>query len=288
MNLFIIGFYVEVVVAENLSYRHSATSVLTFVKKEYNINELPIISFDMDEKIVKRIIYYFLSSRPQTEEGLMLSVRRLNSTEFHQDQDRMDHGNVLAISSFNRPEIWDEYLKLMAKTEMKSSILMFVGQFEQRKWENFIKMADNLAINSLFYVVFHKNNYAIDEMAWYCIMTIKGYKKSVVNRMEFDSNGLLLERYDMQGTHIISITLSWAPYFTLLDCKEDQQDCSSEGYLTDGMNTLGSMMNFTWESHGEIDGNWGTTVISGPSNSSGVWGGVVGSVFNGSYQLSIR
>ena len=119
-------------------------------------------------------------------------------------------------------------------------------------------------------------------------MTLHGNNKSIVNQMEFDSNGRLIEEYDMKGSHILSITLSWAPYFSLLNCSDDGQDCKSEGYLTDVMNSLGNMTNFTWESHSDIDGNWGTTVVSGPSNSSGTWDGVVGHVFNGSYQLSIR
>ena len=125
-------------------------------------------------------------------------------------------------------------------------------------------------------------------MTWYRVMTLNGHKFSIVNRVKFDENGRLIEKYDMKGSHIISVTLSWAPYFTLLDCSDDEKDCKSEGYLTDVMNILGNMMNFTWESHSEADRNWGTTVISGPSNSSGTWGGVVGHVFNGSYQLSIR
>ena len=154
----------------------------------------------------------------------MLSVRILNSTKFHhEDNDTGLCGHVLAISSFNKTENWEEYLKLMAKTQMKSSILLLVGQFEQRKWDNFTSMAEHLALNSLFYVVYHDNDSAINEMAWYRIMTINDYKKSVVNQIKFDSNGRLLERYDMQGAHIVSITLSWAPYFTLLNCFQVQE-----------------------------------------------------------------
>ena len=54
------------------------------------------------------------------------------------------------------------------------------------------------------------------------------------------------------------------------------------------MNVLGDMMNFTWEAYRQESNNWGTKPISGPANSSGVWGGVIGDVFYGKYQLSIR
>ena len=42
-------------------------------------------------------------------------------------------------------------------------------------------------------------------------------------------------------------------------------------------------MNFTWESHQEVNNDWGLNQYQ-----SGGWGGVVGNVFNGTYQLSIR
>ena len=174
----------------------------------------------------------------------------------------------------------------MTKLLVKSSVLLFVGDIDPQKWQLFVDMANNLSKNALFYVVFQDSSPKM--MIWHRVITVRNKKSSVTNQIQIDSEGRLTETYDMQGLHIISITLSWAPYFTLLHCNEDKRNCQSEGYLTDVMNILGEMMNFTWESHGEIDGNWGTTSISGPSNSSGVWGGVVGHVFNGSYPLSIR
>ena len=91
----------------------------------------------------------------------------------------------------------------------------------------------------------------------------------------------------MQGLHIVSITLNWDPYFTLLDFT-DNKYCRIEGQLTGVMNNLGEMINFTLESHGEMNENWGTNAISGQSNSNKVWGGIVRNVFNGTYLLSIR
>ena len=54
------------------------------------------------------------------------------------------------------------------------------------------------------------------------------------------------------------------------------------------MNTLGAITNFTWEVLRQKDDNWGTSPISGPANASGIWGGMVGDIFYGSYQISIR
>ena len=60
-----------------------------------------------------------------------------------------------------------------------------------------------------------------------------------------------------------------------------------EGLLADYMDILAGQFNFTWETHGSLDDNWGTRPISGPANKSGVWGGVFGSVVTGDYDTSL-
>ena len=292
---FLVLLYISPAASDNSEYQNFAANVLNFVRKEYDVNELPIVSFERHEKSIRRMAYHCLSTSAQTADSLMLSVHMMNTLGDYntslQDGDSKTvlYSHVLVVTSFNNSENWEKYLELMTKTKVKSSIIMFVGKFDEQKWEHFISKADSLSKNALFYAVFQKDpDESNNTMIWYRIMTINGYNQSVVNQMKFDSNGRLTERYNMQGFHITSITLSWSPYFSLINCSDEGRDCESEGYLTDVMNILGNMMNFTWESHGEINGNWGTTVISGPSNSSGIWGGVVGNVFNGTYQLSIR
>ena len=291
---FSICVYMTQVVSENITHRQFGTEVLNFMRLECDVNQLSILSFERYQRSVSRMAYYYLSDKSETENRLMFSFEMLNESDVEHNSSMKGHitrrlySNVMVITTFNNSENWATYLQLMAKTKVKSSIINFVGRFEQKQWESFISVADKMAKNSLFYVVFQKSNNASYETMWYRIMTIHGSKKSIVNQLEFDPNGRLIEEYDMKGSHILSITLSWAPYFTLLNCSNDGKDCNSEGYLTDVMNILGNMTNFTWESHSDVDGNWGTTVVSGPSNSSGTWDGVVGHVFNGSYQLSIR
>ena len=271
-----------------LNYQFVETKVLEFVENEYNLRHLSIISYDHDELEVKKMIYQFSSSRIVSNRGIRLSVHlydhKSNTSDLYSDKKL--HANVLALVSSSNTMHWQKYLEYMAKTEVRSSIILFVGILTQEKLETFKGMTDKLSKNSMFYIAYQPNTTS-HEMMWYRMITIKGYTTSVMNQLHFNVNGGMDEIYDMKGLHIVSITLSWAPYFTLVDCIENKH-CRSEGYLTDVMNNLGEMMNFTWESHGETNGNWGTTAISGPSNSSGVWGGVVGNVFNGTYQLSIR
>ena len=66
------------------------------------------------------------------------------------------------------------------------------------------------------------------------------------------------------------------------------KECTENSYLGETMNILGDMMNFTWEVHRQRQGDWGTKPKYGPSNANGIWGGVIGDVFYGKYQLSIR
>ena len=85
-----------------------------------------------------------------------------------------------------------------------------------------------------------------------------------------------------------SSALSWEPYLSITNCADTGQECNSKGYLADVMDILGVMMNFTWESHAQREKDWGIIPISGPPNASGIWGGVIGDVFNGTYPLSVR
>jgi hypothetical protein len=280
-------FFISDETEAKLDYHYTVKNILKFFQAEYNLDHLSFVSYDQDDKNVNKMIQQFISSEILSQDVISFCVHHPasigNSSTFY---DTYLPKNVLAVASASKPQNWENYLEFMTKLQVKSSVLLFVGDMDSQQWQLFMDMSNNLFKNALFYVVFQDTS--PKAMVWYRVITVKSYKTSVINPLQIDSGGRLTENYDMQGLHIISITLSWAPYFTLLDCNEDKQNCQSEGYLTDVMNILGEMMNFTWESHGEIEGNWGTTSISGPSNSSGVWGGVVGNVFNGSYPLSIR
>ena len=291
MNLYVISvitlFFISDEIKAKVDYQYSIRNVIRFFKTEYSLNHLSLVSYEQKDKNVNKMIYQFISSEMLSQDGIRVCVHNFvstgNSSTFY---DPYLHTNVLVVASASNPQNWGHYLEFMTTLKVKSSVLLFVGDIDSQKWQLFMDMSNNLAKNALFYVAFQDPS--LQRMIWHHVITVKSYQTSVINQLQIDSRGRLTENYDMQGLHIISITLSWAPYFTLLDCTEEKRNCHSEGYLTDMMNILGEMMNFTWESHGEIEGNWGTTSISGPSNSSGVWGGVVGHVFNGSYPLSIR
>jgi hypothetical protein len=112
---------------------------------------------------------------------------------------------------------------------------------------------------------------------------LNGNNKAIINQVKFDDNTRIKESYDMQGAHLVSISLSWTPYFLLYDCNDEGKECKSNGYLNNLMDGLGALMNFTWECHQEENKNWGLI-----PDATGKWNGVMGHVLNGTYQLSIR
>ena len=60
-----------------------------------------------------------------------------------------------------------------------------------------------------------------------------------------------------------------------------------EGVLPDLINAIAPKLNFTWETLQPPDGDWGVFPKSGPYNLSGTWGGVMGSVVNGDFHVSL-
>jgi hypothetical protein len=119
------------------------------------------------------------------------------------------------------------------------------------------------------------------------IVMLNNVTQAVINPVTFNQFGQIKEEYNLQGIEMISITLSWAPYFIIENCDEFGKNCDQKGFLSDYMNGLGRILNFTWDSHAPPNGSWGVRPISGPFNKSGIWGGAMGGVINGDYALSL-
>jgi hypothetical protein len=60
-----------------------------------------------------------------------------------------------------------------------------------------------------------------------------------------------------------------APYLTLKNCNESGTRFASYGYLKDYTDLARKQLNFTYESHRDMTGNWGVLPISGSYNCSG-------------------
>ena len=144
-----------------------------------------------------------------------------------------------------------------------------------------------MSTNSMFYQT-HVKEGENELPTWNQVILLKGYNRGIVNKIKFDYSGRIIVTFDMQGTSIVGLALTWEPFFSIKDCRDLETICKERSYLADTMNILGAMANFTWEVHRQKDDDWGISPISGPANASGIWGGMVGDVYYGKYQLSIR
>ena len=202
------------------------------------------------------------------------------------DNIKMDKDNTMVFldSSLNSSH-WEFYLKEIAERKVSSSVIVTTKTLTIEQKQSFVDYLDQLGKNTMFYWLHlmegqDKND---ERLWWHQVITLNGNNKAVINQVNFDGNTRIKETYDMQGAHIVSISLSWTPYYLLYDCDDQGKECKSNGYLKNLMDSLGTLMNFTWECHQEINNNWGLV-----PDTTGKWDGVMGHVLNGTYQLSIR
>ena len=274
--------------------RCTSEAILDLMENNFRtfLDHVAIVSFDFNDKIIHRTIYHILSlgerKTPYRHRNLFYaSVHYLDPKENITVNAKKLNRNIIAIASSKNSSNWGNYLDLMRESKTNTALLVFTGVLYNNKIQLLHQMINSISSNSMFYLNYLTNDDGSDLM-WFQVITLEGGSKSAINPILFDAMGRIIEKYDLQGMHIISVTLTWSPYFVIENCALVNTNCNGSGYLAEVMDVLAAMMNFTWESHREKDGNWGTKPISGPANSSGIWGGVIGNVFNGSYQLSIR
>ena len=197
-----------------------------------------------------------------------------SSMEFHLD-------DFLAISS--GPEIttgFESALESIKSRKVKKSLLLIPSQVDERQ---LMEKLQELKGNAFFYLVYLGNTKTIFKQ----VISLSDNHQTLVSDIDFDHFGFIMEDYNLQGVHIVSNTISWAPFFVVEDCNQLGQKCKSSGFYADYMDALGSTLNFTWESYKDPDENWGTTPTDGIYNRSGTWGGVFGSIIHGKHHLSL-
>ena len=205
--------------------------------------------------------------------------------------------SIILLASSSNPENWNDYLKMLVNTKVKSSVLVMAGDMDQEKIAQMKRSLNALSKNSLFYWVYN-SPYTLNEkkstsMIWNQVITLINYKKAVINRLRFNpTNDQLIEEYNMQGTHLFSTTTTFPPYTNMpIACRECRPmkrcpQCKMTGMVADLLNIVGRKMNFTWESHENPENKVGSSPVSGPANASGAWEGTLGDIFYGDYQMS--
>ena len=268
-------------------------NIIDFVRFNFEkfLDRLSIASFDLDNREVRKTIHDLMKMMKQVMLGtknksFYVHTNDLNTTTRNKSMENFD-ANVVAIATSTKTSNWQRTFEWMKNTRVNTGILLIIGNINSEKAHYLDKVVQNMSFNSMFYLMFFKENENRSPV-WNQIISLQECKKGIINRISFDSVGRIEENFDMKGSNIRAVALDWEPYFTIPNCKIMDKECKENSYLGETMNILGDMMNFTWEAHRQDLNDWGTKPISGPANSSGVWGGVTGDVFYGKYQLSIR
>ena len=234
---------------------------------------LTISSFDSD--VDNAISKMFESTKNSNIRARSLTNSKLDSTmEFHLD-------DFLAISS--GPKLATEFhnaLESIKSRKIKKSLLLIPSQVDE---ERMMKKLQELKGNAFFYLAYPGST----KTKFKQVISLSDNDQTIISDIEFNQFGFIIEDYNLQGVHLVSNTLSWAPWFVLEDCNVLGQVCKSSGFYADYMDALGVMFNFTWESYKQPDDKWGPTPTDGIYNRSGTWGGVFGSIIHGDYHVSL-
>ena len=113
-------------------------------------------------------------------------------------------------------------------------------------------------LNSLFYI------YQIKESKWKQVLILNGNSQIVFNDIDFNKNGLIVVKENLQGIQITTTSLTWSPYAFISDCNSKGLQCKYQGPLVDLMNFWSKKLNFTWSLHENKD--WGLMPKSGRNN----------------------
>ena len=139
--------------------------------------------------------------------------------------------------------------------KIQKSILIL----NQNSIQSFRQQAEKFAKNSYFYLLEKHKSY----FSWYIVMTFNGLFKIVMNKIEFNTNGHIIESYNLNGLEILPTTLSWSPYTMHENCNKDGRQCKNSGLLVDMLEVWARNFNFTWDIHVPPDNDWGLYPVSG-------------------------
>jgi hypothetical protein len=208
-------------------------------------------------------------------------VQSLNMNEYRERYTFQFHDVQVFIVDFQKDNI-HTLLQVITQAPVQSSVIYIKSLLGDSYIAELKKALDEFQLDSLFYLAV-SSEYAVK---WYQVITLKsGY--AITKQIFFPSSFQTIEDYDLNGLTIYSISLSWSPFLILEDCDEVGKNCTNYGYLKDYTDMIAKKLNFTYESQREVDGDWGTLPKSGPYNRSGKWGGVMGGIINGKYDMSL-
>ena len=270
-----------------------AENVIDFVRFNFEkfLDYSSIVSYDLHDKKVHKIVHDLakLMKEIRLEEedkSFYVSICDLRHAKENITAEHM-LGNTIALVSSDKLFNWPKMFTWMMNTRVNTGILVVAGKLNDSKVNHLRNVVNDMPFNAMFYQT-HINEDEMELPTWNQVISLQGYENGILNRIKFNAFGRIKENFNMHGMNIIGLALTWEPYFSMQNCTDMSLLCKKRSYLAETLDIMGEMVNFTWKALPPEDGSWGTKPISGPANSSGVWGGMIGDVFYGNYQLAIR
>ena len=177
-------------------------------------------------------------------------------------------------------------MKAIENHRVKKTMLLLQQRLSKEMEAKLVEtIRRSIGFDAYFYIICYVSEH---ETVLYRAISLKNSPEVVIEPLIFEHDAALVESYNLGGQEIASITDSWSPYIKIEGCNEDGSKCNTTGYLTDMFDAVKKILNSTWTTHKQLDGNWGIQPVSGPFNRSGVWNGVFGKVVNKQYPISIN
>ena len=147
-------------------------------------------------------------------------------------------------------------LETIHKHKIQKSILV-VGKNGIEDFKNF---AEKFAKNSFFYLL----HYDLPNLpVWYTAMILNNSPDFVMNKIEFNTDGKIIEDYNLHGIELVGTTLSWMPHISYTKCDDKGRNCDAFGLVVDLIEMWSQEYNFTWDIFTGYGNDWGLTPKSG-------------------------
>ena len=167
---------------------------------------------------------------------------------------------IMNVSLIEDNSTFLTYVEKINSHKIQKSILVFYGVMSKKDEclvnEKLQKLAE-YNFSNFFFMIYQTGN---NETIFKRIISMPKFGKLLVQNVDFYSQKSLLVKQvtDLEDVHIVSNSLSFDPYVMLRNCNHNGENCRMAGILADLMEIMGKFLNFSWTSHKQPDGNWGS------------------------------
>ena len=95
------------------------------------------------------------SSYPLEKPPSQFNVENISPYESPYQKFHFQKDSIILLASASNPENWNDYLKMLVNTKVKSSVLVMAGDMDQEKIAQMKRSLNALSRNSLFYWVYN-------------------------------------------------------------------------------------------------------------------------------------